>query len=351
MRGWACILSVLLLAAACDSDSRQVVPATGSCGFDYDETFVYDEPPADRAPPPPPPVPAAQLSAIGPQLLAPTTVVHAEPAPVGFRTLANPGGTLAAPSPILLPGYSDTQPLFQRAAAWTTPTRCYETPLGAQWFTEPEAFSLYQAIAEQTTGAAMDVTPQRRNVVGVRGAYPGRLLAHDNLPDRFNDTLVLLWVDGEGTPHVREFAANTDTGAHDFGVDASSSLMPNQRYPYVNGTHRGYSALQIDLRDYPVRDDTNHNGHFDSDRNGWLPPKSGVDHDRLGNAHNIHMGSVEPPLGQAAVDSWSAGCQVIPGMASWTEFIHSAWTGTGDKVDYFLVDGRDIDPLVWLPRD
>jgi hypothetical protein len=98
-----------------------------------------------------------------------------------------------------------------------------------------------------------------------------------------------------------------------------------------------------------VRDDTNNNGHWDSDRNGWLPPLDVDDYDRTGSGHNIHMGSVNPPLGSALVNVWSAGCQVIPGMASWTEFITNAWTEIDDAVSYFLIDVRDIPPEVWEP--
>jgi hypothetical protein len=61
------------------------------------------------------------------------------------------------------------------------------------------------------------------------------------------------------------------------------------------------------------------------------------------------MGSVDGPLGSAAVDGWSAGCQVIPGMSNWTEFIGNAWTEEGDPVDYFLIDVRDIPPDAWHP--
>jgi hypothetical protein len=157
---------------------------------------------------------------------------------------------------------------------------------------------------------------------------------------------VLLWIDGDG-PHVREFPVNTDTGARDFGVDSSSSLRANRRYHYVNGWHNTYNAFHIDEIDYLVADDTNHNGHWDSDRNDWLPPLGEADHERTGSGHNIHMGSVDSPLGAAVVDGWSAGCQVIPGMANWTEFITNGWTVLGDPVNYFLVDVRDIDPRVW----
>ncbi|MGI5862064.1 MAG: hypothetical protein ACOX6T_08395 [Myxococcales bacterium] len=192
----------------------------------------------------------------------------------------------------------------------------------------------------------MDTTAGVRSVVGVRGSYPGRFAFHDNRPNRFNDTIVLLWVDAEG-PHVREFPANTDTGAHNFGGEDTSSLRPNRRYRYTNGWHRSYNALAQAQYGYRVRADANGNGHWDSDRNGWLGPGSERDYDRTGSGHNIHMGSMNAPLGTAAIGSWSAGRQVIPGMANWEEFITNAWTGSGDGVDYFLVDVRDINPQVW----
>ena len=319
-----------------------------SCGFDYDEVFTYAlVPPAAPAAAPFDPFMEPED-----QLPGPDAIAHMEPLPPFTYTVEAAGdgtrGPSGGPRPIVMPGYSDTMPLFERGADWTAETRCYETPAGVRLLTQDEAFDLYRSIAELTTGVSMDVTPGVRSVVGIRGAYPGRFVFHGNLPDRFNDTIVLLWIDGDGRKHVREFPVNTDTGAHDFGDNASSSLRANRRYPYVNGWHRTYNALHIDESGYRVRDDTNKNGHWDSDRNGWLPP-AGDDHDRTGSGHNIHMGSVDAPLGSARVDVWSAGCQVIPGMANWTEFINSAWTSEGDPVSYFLVDVRDIDPRVWAP--
>jgi hypothetical protein len=250
---------------------------------------------------------------------------------------------------LVMPAYEDDMPLFERAVAWSETHRCYELPRGTAWLTEDEAYDMYRAIAEATTGVAMDTTPGVRSVVGLRGAYPGTFAWHGNLPDRFNDTLVLVWIDLEGTKHVREWPVNTDVGARDFGPDSSSSLRPNRRYRYSNDWHRIYNALHIAESSYRVRDDTNNNGHWDSDRNGWLPPTSVRDYDRNGSGHNIHMGSVDGPLGTAVVGAWSAGCQVIPGMANWTEFITTAWTLMGDPVDYFLVDVRDIPAEAWHP--
>ncbi len=302
-----------------------------SCNFDYDSSFVY---PSRRG----------SLS-----VAAPATDLdgwpHPEPAPPSYSLMRIAG----AAADLVMPDYADDMPLFERGQAWTASTRCYETPNGVRELSEAEAFDLYRSIAEKTTGVAFDATAEVRSVVGLRGAYPGTFAWHENRADRFNDTIALLWIDLDGTKHVREFPINTDTGAYDFGTDSSSSLRPNRRYRYSNGWHRGYNALSISETGYRVRDDTNNNGHWDSDRNGWLPPDTGQDRDRAGSAHNIHMGSRNAPLGGAVVGVWSAGCQVIPGMANWTEFIGNAWTDLGDSLDYFLVDVRDIAPDVWNP--
>ena len=322
-----------------DTDTGSDTSAVESCHFDYDEQFGYS-------------------SLMGGSKTAPTGTIenteppgwtaHIEPPAPGTYTIpAKKGGGKAD---LVLPNYDDDMPLFERGMDWSQETRCYELPYGAHLRTQEQAYDMYREIAEQTTGIPMDTGAEVRTVVGIRGAYPGTFQWHDNTPDFFNDTLVLLWVDAGGQKHVREFAVHTDVGDYSFGFESSSSLRPNRRYHYINGWHGStpYNALHIDEIYYRVRDDINNNGHWDDDRNGWLPP-AGDDYFRPGSGHNIHMGSVDAPLGSANVSVWSAGCQVIPGMASWIEFINAAWTNEGDHVDYFLVDVRDIHPAVWYP--
>ena len=306
-----------------------------SCNFGYDAMFTYSLSAPLPAPPPP-----QDVESDGPD-----TIAHAEPPPPHTYLLKD--WRDVDPEDIAMPAYDDDMPLFERATDWTEPTRCFETPTGVQLLTEEQAYDLYRDIAEKTTGVAMNTATDFRTVLGLRGSYPGQIAWHGNLPNRFNDTLVLLWIDSAGAKHVREFPVNTDTGAYDFGYHSSSSLRPNRRYQYVNGWHNTYNALHVDESGYRVRDDANKNAHWDSDRNGWLPPDGNDDHDRTGSGHNIHMGSLDAPLGTAPVNRWSAGCQVIPGMANWTAFITRAWTQMGDKVHYFLVDTRDIPYDVW----
>jgi hypothetical protein len=342
--------------AEAEADAEPDVPPT--CGFDYDTQFRSWTPPGVRGPDPEPflwliptrsAIPNGREAHVSfappPETVA--NIAHVEPLPPAVFHLPPPNPWAGPWFDLVMPDYVDSMPLFGRAQTWSEPTRCYETPVDVRLLTEDEAWDLYRRIAETTTGVGMDVSPGVRSVIGLRGAYPGTFLWNGNRPNRFNDTIVLLWLDAAGGRHVREFPVNTDTGAVDFGADSSSSLRPNRRYRYVNGWHRTYNALHIDEDAYRVRDDTNNNGHWDSDRNGWLAPLGDPDYDRNGGGHNIHMGSVDAPLGTARVDVWSAGCQVIPGMANWTEFIQNAWTNDGDLVNYFLIDTRDIPPEVW----
>jgi hypothetical protein len=302
----------------------------GPCDFGYDEMFGISSKVASG-------VPARSRFTDG-------SVAHAEPPPPYTYTLSD-----RHDRDLVMPGYSDDMPLFERGQEWLEEMRCFELPAGEAWLTEAEAFDLYREIAETTTGVEFVSEPNERTVVGFRGAFPGTFAWHGNDPDVFNDTLVLLWEDGGGGKYVREFHAHTDVGDRDFGFESSSSLRPNRRYWYYNGWHSDYNALHIGEWGYRVRDDTNNNGHWDSDRNGWLPPQGEDDYDRTGSGHNIHLASVDGPVGEATVGGWSAGCQTIPGMANWTEFIVSAWTEEDEYVQYFLLDARDIAPQVWTP--
>jgi len=324
-----------------DADSDADADADGDCDFDYVDEFYL-------APPPARPVEApAWEPRVAPERSG--RVAWAEPAPAGTWQLALDRDTPAPMPDLTMPSYEDDMPLFERAVDWDS-ERCFETPRGVEWMSEEQAYDLYMDIAQLTTGVDAVTAGERRTVLGLRGAYPGTFGWHGNSPDLYNDTLVLLWQD-DGGKQVREYPVNTDTGDHDFGTDSSSSLRPNRRYTHQNGWHRSYNALSIAEWGYHSIDDSNHNGHWDSDRNGWLGPDSGTDYERVGSGHNIHMASVNAPLGSALVDNWSAGCQTIPGMASWTAFITDAWESEGTEVQYYLVDVRDIEPEVWEPCD
>jgi hypothetical protein len=303
----------------------------GACGFTYASDFrVGERRSSSQAVWGP--VAAADEGVIG-------EVAYLDPAPPRLISASLGGASYT------LPDYSDSMPLFERAQSWGGKTRCFETPLGAHELDESSAYALYRTIAEKTTGIDIDTTPGVRTIIGIRGAWPGTFAWHGNAPNRFNDTLVVLWSEG-GERHVREYPVNTEPGDHDFGHYSSSSLRPNRRYFYSNSWHRSYNAMRIEEHGYRVQDDSNANGHWDSDRNGWRDGGT-LDHERGGSGHNIHAASVNGPLGTAPVENWSAGCQTIPGIDNWTQFMADAWQAQDEEVQYFLIDARDIDPLVW----
>ena len=319
-------------------------PPAVDCGFDYALQFGHEKSAAPGSASERATAPEQVTAPRGPMAIDPGPVVavaHPEPAPP-YLWRAEPWLTLDG---VTLPGYTDNMPLFARATSWDDKARCYETPDGGKLLSEAEAYELYIRMAEQTTGVAVDRSEGHRSVVGIRGAYPGTFQWHGNRPNQFNDTLVLLYREN-GKAHVREYPVNTDTGAVFFGYESASSLRPNRHYRYINGWHRKYNAPQMAEWGYRVADDSNGNGHWDRDRNGWLSGGA-LDYERKGTAHNIHMASVNGPLGEAKVKNWSAGCQVIPGMANWLQFIEQAWTGKGDGIDYFLLDARDLDARTW----
>lgn len=333
-------------------DDTEPGPYSGPCNLSYDFTYPQPTYPLPAAPrwvwDQAWPTDAEQARA---ELQTLQVIAHAELAPPGYWLAVALDHTTKDPPNLVMPAYTGDLPLFERAEPWAPlERRCFELPDGDSWLSEAEAFALYADIAALTTGVSLTLAPGERAVVGVRGAHPGQLSYNGNWPDRYNDTLALLWRDADGTARVLEFAAHTDTGDWDFGVDASSSLRPNRRYHYRMGWHRGYNALAIAEVGYQVRDDGNNNGHWDDDRNAWWPPTNGdQDRYRIGSAHNIHANDRSGSLGTAAVATGSAGCQTIPGIASWTRFITTAWTFEGDELDYFLVDARDIDHRVWSP--
>jgi hypothetical protein len=307
-----------------------------SCNFTYESEFIHT--PLFYTMPD-----KLETSNIEPPSMLEIAISHSEPKPPYTYTqyLKN------IMKSITMPGYNDNMPLFDRADQWLGAKRCYEFGGYAHELSQSEAYDLYREIIKKTLGRDIDTTPGTRTVLGLRGAYPGTFKWHNNYPDRFNDTIVLLWTSVEYGKHAREFPASLDTGA--YAHSSMSSLLPNRMYRYINGWHSGYNALQIsEPISYRTADDANKNGHWDNDRNGWLNySASAIDFIRIGGAHNIHLASVNAPLGTAKVGVWSAGCQVIPGRTNWDEFINNAWTGLNDIVEYYLVDVRDINDSVW----
>ena len=92
-----------------DTDTDTDTPEVDDCGFTYAQQFSARRRPSSM--PPPTAVPPGDGG-----------VVHAEPPPPFTYLL--PQGRRSR-SGLVMPGYSDDMPLFERAVAWDEPRRCY----------------------------------------------------------------------------------------------------------------------------------------------------------------------------------------------------------------------------------
>ena len=143
-------------------------------------------------------------------------------------------------------------------------------------------------LVEETLWHIVDQTFGHRTVVGLRGAYPAPLIG--TATSRISSMIHLSCCGGTkmGNCTFENFLSQR-AWLSKFWSQLEFILKPNRR-PYTNLLAPGLQRLRMALPSYPVQDDTNNNGHWDSDRNGW---RNGgpADRERLGNAHNIHMSS------------------------------------------------------------
>lgn len=142
------------------------------------------------------------------------------------------------------------------------------------------------------------------NMIGLRGyIHPQGTV--ENLPDIYNDSLVLAWKDSSGQ-QVLPFLASTDPGRYYYQMHRLNPLgcawLKAGQYLYQRGIHRYYPALvqagpvtvcRIDASGQPQAGDP--------EQTGWF----GI---------NIHAGTGGPQIYNA-----SAGCQVIQsaGIRGW----------------------------------
>jgi hypothetical protein len=179
-----------------------------------------------------------------------------------------------------------------------------------------------RAIAQAGYGTP---APNRLHLVGIRGATPvspNALRPGPNVPDRYNDSIVVF-----GTT-LRAFLASVDPGAyytqHPTDADGCAHLC-NGHWLYQLGTHRGHPAL---VQAGPVtvwrdRDRDQARDPHELTESGWF----GI---------NIHAGGRDLSVGPN-----SAGCQVIQGGwegEAWTTFYSLCQRSGQARFGYCLLD-------------
>lgn len=157
---------------------------------------------------------------------------------------------------------------------------------------------------------------------------------------RYDDMMAVVWKDGSGTVHLREFEGNTEPSSQyrydgpkaargsftdmngDKKYDLGRLRTGNYRYVQQDGRFAGNTFFRA-TRTQVVERDTNQDGRFDGgDRNR-------IDHSGARRAMLIHQGGRN--------NTWSAGCQTIR-SADFDAFVRAL--GGQNSFSYVLMNAR-----------
>jgi hypothetical protein len=160
----------------------------------------------------------------------------------------------------------------------------------------------------------------RTNILGLRAFYDP-----DNTPGVYNDLIVIAWLDQTEGPKVMTYLASTDPGliTYDKAInkDGLATLMDGKLYWYFLSTRVAtyydrdskqylkmkYPCMRPFEAEQAVYRDANFNYQIDTDEA----------YPRSGGGILIHYGGEKLDH----VGAWSQGCQVIPNIDSYENFI------------------------------
>jgi LysM repeat protein len=173
---------------------------------------------------------------------------------------------------------------------------------------EGQRYDLYAAQVERFGDAAAkaDLAAGRRVVLALRNDTHTRI---NQGQGAYDDRMVVLWRDADGTRHAQELRANTEPSGQyepggpfmrravggDYGGDTrgDQGRLVDGTYTFTRGTFLGAQALMAG-NDQVTERDTNHNGRFDE----------GVRTPRGDYGMHIHIGG--------RTGTGSAGCLTLP---------------------------------------
>lgn len=178
------------------------------------------------------------------------------------------------------------------------------------------------------------------NIIGIRNS--------SNIPNSFNDTLLVIYKDSNKQERIQSFECTTDPGLywlqHPINIEGTLILVPGQyRNCYQLGIHgrtssNPYKALEQVGNMIYVRD---------ADRDNVLdfelmkdPKKivTGVFKTNLHRANEAHE-SIQ-------VDKWSAGCQVVADPIDFATLMNLCDKSAelyGNKFTYTLINQEDFN--------
>lgn len=186
--------------------------------------------------------------------------------------------------------------------------------------------TLYQALAER--GYRIAMRPFELNVIGIR--------ANTSVPNVFNDSLNVLFIDNTGRLANVSWRATTDPGTYwlknPMNPQGTAILKPGQYFgSHALGMHRGKYLALVQVRPVTVIRDFNRDGNADYAIGREETGLFGI---------NIHRASVEGTT--KTIDKYSAGCQVFANADDFSAFLQLAERHKniyGNSFTYTLLSG------------
>lgn len=220
----------------------------------------------------------------------------------------------------------------------------------------------------------LDLVNKRQRVISSRISDDRcQLELADNIVDRMNDSMILVWKDSLDNPHIRPLLINMDPGSHyieyPMGNLPGAAVLAQGNYGATWTRHRGYPALSINKNGNPAFSGIRITGYHLDDAGtptaAKLPGESD-DHyfNRVGTRNIINTRSDDVititeytftniggilvhagPRPASLILNWSAGCTTMAGST-----IGSNPANTYDEIfgDTEVALG---DPNTWLGTD
>lgn len=184
--------------------------------------------------------------------------------------------------------------------------------------------------------------PYNLNIIGIRN--------NSNIPNSFNDQVIVIYKDSNKQERVLSFQATTDPGLYwlqnPLNVDGTLILVPGQyKSCYELGLH-GRSSLHP----YKALEQVGNMTYVrDADRDKVLDFELMKDPKKIVTGifkTNLHRANEEYESVQ--VDKWSAGCQVIADPVDFATLINlcdKAAKLYGNKFTYTLIENNDFNTI------
>jgi len=190
---------------------------------------------------------------------------------------------------------------------------------------------LIRRIFQARNYAFFDVGQYNLNIIGIR--------RDEDVGNKFDDVIVLIYKDRTGEWVVDSMKATTDPGRYwlenPMTPKGTAILVPGQyRGAYTIGMHQGKYEALVQARPVQVYRDNNRDDLLNMDPETIEKGIFGI---------NIHRSN--PYSESYVVEKWSAGCQVFKAVTDFNFFMKTVKTSArsyGSRFTYTLIEEKDF---------